>query len=144
MEKAGAIANKTQEVLKKGSTTQAGQKVDLENVKKINVIFELFNAHYTFWLYGKDDVDKLAVRYLWLAKLSHIDPATAALATDRAFEEFPDRAPTPGQFLKLCKIRTEPAHQNFPRLPPPNMTASVVEIELEKMRQVTNAKGRKK
>jgi len=123
---------------------QDGNNADADNKKKINAIFELFKAHYPFWMYGKNNVDQTAVRYLWLAKLNHIDPATAALATDRAFEKYPDRAPTPSQFLKLCKVRNEPAHQDFPRLPPPNMTASVVETELEKMRQITNAKGRKK
>ena len=130
MEKAGTIAQH----LNNGSQTQAGRKPkqhDQTEMLKINSIFEIFNTNYTFWMHNKD---LTAAKMLWLNKLHHVTAETAAVATDKALTAYPERAPTVGQFLGLCRV--EPAHKEFQRaLPPPPPTQGIAESNIQKMRE---------
>ena len=135
MEKAGTIAQH----LNNGSTTQAGRKPkiqDEDEIKKINSIFEIFALNYNFWMHNKD---VRAAKMLWLNKLHNVGPKSAASATDKALTAYPDKPPTVGQFLQLCRV--EPAHQPFRKmLPPPDTDGSAAQKAIAQMKLLTGAK----
>ena len=126
----------TSQALAKGSQTQPGKKAPHESEKlKVNKIFETFKLEYPFWLHGLEDEQKVAKKYLWVAKLHHVDAEVAQKAAERCPVVFPNKSgPTIGEFLKLCRV--EPAHQDWkvPALPAP-ATESVANAELAKMKE---------
>jgi len=131
MKSAGEIA---EQVSKKGSGTQPGDKGSTEERLKINAIFELFKIAYPFWNYGLEDDQITAKKYLWMARLHHVDTDVCAKASESCSVAFPDKSgPTIGEFLKLCRV--EPAHKEFQHRLPAPQNDSIAEAAIKKMKQ---------
>ena len=126
--------------MKNGLTTQAGSRpapssqVTDDDMKKINVIFELFAANYPWWQRGKNPTEVGSAKMLWLKKLKTFSIKQVASAADRALNVYADAAPTVGQFLGL--LRVNPAHKDTTRLLGPPSNNSVASANIAKMREV--------
>ena len=128
---AGEVAKK---VLGSGSQGSTSRKTTDDEKLAMDKLFNILALEYPFFI-PKDDEGLVQKRALWIGLLRGIDQKSREAALKATLRHYDNKGgPTVGQFVKLC--RTDPAHQDFKKLPLPPQNVTVAEAAIKKLKDL--------
>tara|TARA_R110000796_G_scaffold112182_5_gene223687 strand:+ start:413 stop:862 length:450 start_codon:yes stop_codon:yes gene_type:complete len=102
--------------------------------EQMTYLFGLLTIEYPFFT-PKSDEDLLRKVNMWCSMLRNYGRTERMEALQKCFKHYKNKGgPSVGEFLELLK--TDPAHKAYKALPLPEAKKSIVQAELEKMRNI--------